>query len=84
MTLDVERVVDRRVGGEESLGGGLGFEPLLLSLSLSDRQVGVLCPIVLTKPAGSMQMPQIQDIERRAIGGQAVRRDRLRLNRLVV
>jgi hypothetical protein len=32
MPVDVEGVVDRRVGGEKSRGRGLGFE-LLLSLS---------------------------------------------------
>jgi hypothetical protein len=84
MPLDVEGVVDRCVGGEKSLGRALGFEPLLLAFPSSDRQVGVLCPIALLKPAGSMQMPQIQDIERRAIGGQAIGGDRLRLDRLVV
>ena len=46
MSLDVEGIVDRGVSGEETLGGGLGFEALLLSLSSSDRQVGVLDPVV--------------------------------------
>ena len=67
MALDVEGVVNRRVGGEESLGRGLGFEPLLLSLSSSDRQVRVLCSIVLPKPAGSVQVAQIQLIQSRAV-----------------
>lgn len=48
MPLEVEGVVDRREGGEELLGGSLGFEPLLLSFSSSDRQVGILYPVVLT------------------------------------
>jgi len=52
VTLGVEGVVDRCVDGEESLGWSLGLEQLLLSLSSSDRQVGVLRPIVLPKPAG--------------------------------
>ena len=67
MALDVEGVEDRRVDGEKSLGRGLGVEPLRLSLSSSDRQVGVLGAIVLPKPARSVQMPEIQDIERCAI-----------------
>jgi len=67
MPPDVEGVVDRRVGGAASLSGGLGFEPLLLSLSSSDRQVRVLCSIVLPKPSGSMQVPQILLIQSRAI-----------------
>lgn len=58
MALDVEGVVDRGVVGEELLGGGLGFETLLLPLSASDRQVGVLDPIILSKPAGAVKVVQ--------------------------
>ena len=47
VTLDVEGVVDRGVGGEEPLGGGLGFETLLLPLSSSDRQMRIFDPVVL-------------------------------------
>ena len=47
MALDVEGVVDCGAGGEELLSGGLGFEPLLLSLSSLDQQMGVLDPVVL-------------------------------------
>jgi len=36
-------------GGEESLGRGSGFGPLLLPLSSSDRKVRGLCSIVLPK-----------------------------------
>ena len=43
----VEGVVDRRVAGEEPLGGRLGFEPLLLPLPPSDGQVGVFRSVVL-------------------------------------
>ena len=46
--------------------------------------MGVLHPIVLPKPARSVQVAQIQLVERRAVGQQAVSRDRLRLDRLVV
>ncbi len=49
MTLDVEGVVDRGVGGEEALGGSLGLEALLLAFSSSDRQVRVLDPVVLAE-----------------------------------
>jgi hypothetical protein len=45
----------------------LGFEPLLLPLSSSDRQMGVLDPIVLPKPARSMQMLQIELIQSLAV-----------------
>ena len=40
--LEVERVVDWGVAGEEALGGALGLELLLLALSSADRQVRVL------------------------------------------
>lgn len=51
MALHVEGVVDRSVGGKESLRRGLGFEPLLLAFSSSDRQVGVLNAVVFPQPA---------------------------------
>jgi hypothetical protein len=47
VSLDVEGVVDRGMGGEELPGGGLGFETLLLSFSSSDRQVRILDPMIL-------------------------------------
>lgn len=40
MGLDVEGVVDGGVAGEEPLGGALGFELLLLSLSSSNGPGG--------------------------------------------
>ena len=46
MPCGVEGVVDRRVGRKEPLGGGLGLEPMLLSLPSSDRQVGVFRSVV--------------------------------------
>ncbi len=46
--------------------------------------MGVLSPIILPKPAGSMQVPQIQLIQTRTVRREAVRRDRLRLDGLVV
>ena len=51
MSLDVEGVVDRGVGGEETLGRALGFEALLLPFSSSDWQMGILDPIVLSQAA---------------------------------
>ena len=50
MALDIEGIVDRRVGDGESLGRGLGFELLLLALSSLDREVGVLNPVILPQP----------------------------------
>ena len=67
MSLDVEGVVDRGVGGEEALGRRLGFEALLLSLSPSDRQVRVLSAVVFATAPRPVQMPEIQDIERRSV-----------------
>lgn len=46
--LNVEGVVDGRVGGDEQLGGALALEPLLLPLSSAYRQVRVLRPVVLS------------------------------------
>ena len=43
----VEGVLDRRVGCEEPLCRGLGFEPLLLSLPLANGEVGVFRTVVL-------------------------------------
>ena len=44
----------------------------------------VLNPVVLPKPARPVQMPQIQLIQSGSVRRQAVGRDRLRLDRLVV
>lgn len=48
MALDVEGVVDGGVDGKEPLGRTLRFEPLLLSLPPSDRQMGILGAIVVS------------------------------------
>lgn len=57
---------------------------MLLSFSSSDRQEGVLHPIVLPEPCGPVQVAQIELVERRVVGRQRVGRDRLRRDRLVV
>lgn len=48
MTLNVEGVVYRGMGGEEFLGGSLGFETPLLPFSSADREMGILGTIVLS------------------------------------
>ena len=48
MTLDVEGIVCGGLDVEKALRGARRFEPLLFPLSLSDRLVGILRPIVLT------------------------------------
>ena len=48
MTLDVEGIVCDGLDVEEALRGARRFELLLFLLSLSDRLVGILRPIVLT------------------------------------
>ena len=48
MTLDVEGVVDGTMGGNETLGVALGLEPLHLSLSSSDGQVGIFRPVIVS------------------------------------
>lgn len=53
MTLDIEGVVDRGVGGGKPLGLVLGLEALHLSLSSSDGKVRVLDPVVVDYPARS-------------------------------
>jgi hypothetical protein len=62
----------------------LGFEPLLLPFSSSDRQVGVLNPVVLPEPARPVQMPQTQLIHSCSVRRQAVGCDRLGVDRLIV
>jgi hypothetical protein len=57
---------------------------MLLAFSSSDRQVGVLNPVVLLKPAGSMQMPQIQLIRSSSIRRLAIGGDRLGIDLLLV
>lgn len=47
MTLDIEGVVDRAVGGNEALRLALRLEPLHFSLSSSDRKMRVLDPVVI-------------------------------------
>ncbi len=82
VTLNVEGVVDRGVGGEESLGGGLGFEALLLPFSSSDRQMEVFDPIVLPQPTRAVNLGQAKFSKRGAVRRQAVGRDHLRLDGL--
>ena len=84
MPLGVGDFVDRREGGEESLGRGLGFEPLLLAFSPADRHLRILDAVVLPEPARPVQVPRIQLIQSCSVRRQTVGRDRLRLDRLVV
>ena len=68
MALYAEGVVDRRVGGEETLGRGLALAELLLPLPSSDLKMGVLRPIILPKPTGSVKMAQLELIQGRNVG----------------
>lgn len=54
MGFGVDAVVDGDVGGEEALGGALRFELLVLSLSASDWEMGIVSPFVLLKTARAM------------------------------
>ena len=67
MSLNVEGIVDRGVSGEESLGGGLGFEALLLPFSSSDRQVGVLNAVAFPQATRPVQIPKLQLIKGRTV-----------------
>ena len=68
MASRVEGVVDRRLGGQEPLRGGHGFEPLLLPLVFSDRQVAVLGAVILLQPARPVQVAKTQLIKRPGVG----------------
>lgn len=48
MTFDVEDIADGTVGGNEALSLTLGFEPLHLSFSSPDRQMGIFNPVVVS------------------------------------
>ena len=50
MALDLERVVDGGVNGQETLGGSRRFETLHLALAPSCRLMRILGPIVLAQP----------------------------------
>ena len=50
MALDVERVVNGGVNGQEALGWSGRFEPLHLTLAPSCRLMRILGPIVLARP----------------------------------
>lgn len=54
MTLDIEGIVDRTVGGDEPLSLALGLELLHFSLPSSDRKVTVFNPIIISKAAGKV------------------------------
>ena len=47
VALEIERIIDCTVGGNEALSLTLGLEPLHLSFPSSDGKVTVLSPIVL-------------------------------------
>ena len=65
-------VVDRRLGGQEPLRRGLRLEPSLLAFVFSDRQVAVLCPIVLSQPTGTVKVLQAQFAQRGAVGSEPI------------
>ena len=60
MSLGEESIVDRCMGGEETLGRGLALEQLHLPLPPSDRQVRVLRPVVFSQPAGLVEVVKLQ------------------------
>mgnify|MGYP001117755677 CR=1 FL=1 len=55
MRLRIEGVVNGGMGGEKSLGGLLGFEPLLLSFSSADGKMRVFGAVVISKSARSVK-----------------------------
>lgn len=56
MTLKVEGIVDRGVGGGEALGLALRLEVLCFSLASPDWQMRILHPVVATQSARSMSV----------------------------
>ena len=77
VTLDVEGIVDGRVGGNEPLGLPLGLEPLHFPLSSSDGQVGIFNPVVVAQSAGLVEMLATQDLHRRTVRSQSIGHDLL-------
>jgi hypothetical protein len=61
MALNVERILDRGVNGQEPLGGSGRFETLHLPLASSHRQMRILGPIILAysrdRSAGRNERP---------------------------
>ncbi len=62
----------------------MGFELLLLSLPLSDRQVAVLRTVIFAHSTGSVTARQAKRLGRRAVGCELVRGDRLGVNALML
>ena len=84
MALQIERVVDGVVDGNEALSLALGFEPLHLSLPSSDGKVRVFDPVVTAQSARMMKMDALQFLECGAVGGQSVSHDFLGNEALVL
>ncbi len=72
MALKIEDVVDGRVGGDEALSLSLGFEPLHLSLASSDRQVGILSPVVVAQPSWIVALLAFQGLQGGPVRSQPV------------
>ena len=82
--LEIEGVVDWGVGGEEVLGGALVFELLLHAPSSSDSEVAVLGSVVRPHATGPMAIGEAEIAGRRPVGAKFIRRDRLRMDHLVL
>ena len=71
------------MGGQELLSRGSGLELLLLSLTPTDREVGVFGPVVLPHSAWLMAIRQPEISGRSPVRSQLVRHDRLWSDALV-
>jgi len=47
VALQIERIVDVAVGGNEALSLALGLEALHFPLSSSDREMGIFDPVIV-------------------------------------
>ena len=82
VALEVEGIVDRGMGGDETLSLALGLEPLHLPFASSDREMRVLRPVVVAQSPWIVAIEAAQCPERRRVrfqpvGDKAVRRKTL-------
>jgi hypothetical protein len=83
VALKIERVVDRRVGGEEALRRGQRLEPAHLALASSNWKERVFRAVVFSESARPMTRFKPEFSQRRTVRWQAIGDDRLRSHVLI-
>lgn len=81
--LEIERLVDRGVRGDEALHIGRGLEALHLPLAPSDLQMRVFSTFVFVQATSPMTICQARHAQRRAIRRQAIGDEALGVDALV-